>query len=133
MEHPCKTQILRCPDRFGRMVHTGRHSYCTPFPQQKPFSLHQAEALWLYRDETTGAGQQKARAPKQARSPSREPSPSSAPCHCRQRQSRRQACSLFFLIPVPLGHPLVEKPDICRNAEGAKPKWPGSFKMTCKL
>lgn len=29
-----------------------------------------------------------------------------------------QACSLFLLIPVPLGHPLVEKPDICRNAEG---------------
>lgn len=75
-----------------------------------------------------------------------ELSPTSAPCHCRQRQTQQQACSLPFLIPVPLGHPLVEKPGICRNAEGAvntetegpNPKKdgyesPGSFKMTCKL
>lgn len=95
------------------MVHTGRHSHCTPFPQQKPFSLHQAEILRLCGDETTGAGQQKSAVPKQARSPSQSSAQPllhvTAPCHCRQRQS------LSLLIPVPLGHPLVEKPDISRN------------------
>lgn len=117
MEQPCETQIPRCSDHFGRTVHTGRHSHCTPFPQQKPFSLHQAEILWLCGDETTGAGQQKTAVPKQARSPSQS---SAQPLlHVTAGKGRAGAgVSLSLLVPVPLGHPLVEKPDISRNQKG---------------
>lgn len=57
--------------------------------------------------------------PKQARSPSQS---SAQPLlHSLQAKAEPGAgVSLSLLIPVPLGHPLVEKPDISRNQKGSE-------------
>lgn len=77
------------------MVHTGRQSHCTPFPQQKPFGLHQAETLCSIKMKPEELGS------RSRVFPSRPGHQARAQAHAGigRAGSRHTACPSSFLYP----------------------------------
>lgn len=111
---PAKHKSSDAQITLGGWYNTERHTHCTPLPQQK---ATQSSSSWnsLVLPRWNRRSRELPRRPGgQGRA-----QPSLCSRSLQAKAEPGQASSLSFLIPVPLGHPLVEQPAICRNADGA--------------